>query len=294
MAPEPVTAPPAQPPRYGLLVAAALPDVGQFRPALSWEPETCNGGESGPADCNPLTRDVTPTTPGTVVANPITLWAIDACSTLGIYGRDWQGRARRQLEATQSAQLAEEVWAGAITQATQPSGEETPYLADEETLVLEDGDQLPPDEALALLEYAASRCSGGRRVMLHMTTHVLDWMLGKGSTAIRADGNQLVTALGNLVVPDAGYPGTGPDATGGSGGSDVGNHWLYASSIIQVRLDAIEVRPPTMTDAQDLAVMVDRPHNNALVIAQRLASYQLDPCCRFAVQTDLPIPTIPS
>lgn len=286
-----VPSPPAMPPRYGLIAAAAIPDDdARWEFGATWEPEACGGAGSGPWDCAPLDpRNDDRTTPGTVVSWPILLWGTDTCSTLGGRGRDWQGRARRLLEATQSAQLARELWAGEITQATQAGTDESPYLADADVVVLNAGTGLGVNDALALLEQAAGECSSGRRQMLHMAPQVLATALGDGSSYIARDGALLTTALGSIVVADAGYPGTNPDADAGDG-----NHWIFSSSLVQVRLGAVEVKPSSLDDARELAAVTDRPVNTLVAWAERTALYQLDPCCRFAVQTDVPIPDVPA
>jgi hypothetical protein len=292
-APDVIPAPPAQPPRYGLIAAAAIAEGAErWEMGATWEPEGCGIGDSGPYDCAPLAaRDDDRNGGGAVIARPLLLWAIDSCSALGFHGRDWIGRARRALAASESFQLAQEMWTGAIATG---AGSETPYLADDETLVLEDGDPVELGEALPLLEHAAARCSHGRRMMLHVPVQVLALMRDQGSNYVERDGALLTTDIGSIVVADAGYPGTGPDATQGSGGADVGNHWLYSSAVVSVRLGAVETFPRTLDDARELGAMVDRSVNNAVAWAQRTALYQLEPCCRFAVQTDVPVPTIPT
>lgn len=292
-APDVIAAPPAQPPRYGLIAAAAIAeDQARWEMGATWEPEGCGIGDAGPYDCSPLAaRDDAANGGGAVIARPILLWAIDSCSTMGSTSRDWIGRARRALEASQSFQLAQEMWTGAIATG---AGSETPFLADAETVVLEAGDPVPLGDALPLLEFASGRCAHGRRMMFHMATQIEGLLRDGGSQQIQRDGALLTTDLGNIVVADAGYPGTGPDSAGGSGGADVGNHWLYSSAVVQVRLGAVETFPRSLDDARELAAMTNRPTNDATAWAQRPGLYQLEPCCRFAVQTDVPIPTIPT
>lgn len=284
--PDVIPAPPAQPPRYGLIASAPIPEGNErWEMGGTWEPEACAnfGPDSGPYGCSPLAArsDQKPGI-GTETAWPILLWGLDACSALD-RNRDWQGRARRMLESTQSAMLAHEVWTGEITSAANP-GDESPFLADGAAFVLEGGAAVTLNDAIAEVEGAASADGLGRRLMLHMHPQVLAAALGEGSTHIVRDGNLLVTMLGNLVVPDAGYPGTPPDGEAGGG-----NHWIYTSGIITVRLGAVETLPRSFDDARELAATVDRSTNDQVVWAQRPALYQLDTCQRFAIQTDVPL-----
>lgn len=293
-APDVIPAPPAQPPRYGLIAAAALADdSSRWEFGGTWEPEGCGIGRSGPYDCAPLAeRDTTQNGGDVQVAKPLLLWAIDSCSAMGFRGRDWIGRARRALEASQSHQLADNLWNGTV--ASSGPDDPTSYLIDDDVTMLESGDVVPLDEALPLLEFAASKCSHGRRLMLHGAIQPIELMLNRGSSMISRDGSLLTTALGNIVVADSGYPGWGPLEASGSGGADVGNHWLYSSAVVQVRLGPVETMPKSLDEARELGAMVDRTVNNAVAWAQRTALYQLEPCCRFAVQTDVPIPSIPT
>lgn len=287
--PFPVPARPAAPPRYSLLAAATvLDDPARWQTGIAWEPEACGSGGAAAIDCNPFSTDRVPLrSDGPVTSWPFLLWASDECSTFGGPNRDWQGRARRALEATQSHQIAAEFWTGAITKGAGDSPA-SPYLADASTVP--GGSQITDVRDVALLEAWAAECSEGQRLMLHMSVNLFNrYVAALGDPAVVQAGNLIVTALGNIVVTDSGYPGTGPDSA-----APDSVEWAYVSTLAQVRLDAVEILPRTLTDAMDLASALDRASNTIVVWAQRLAAYQLDPCCRFAVQTNVPRITVPS
>lgn len=285
-----VPATPAQPPRFGLLVSAPTPE-GVWRPGIKWEPEACSPGGSGPADCSPLERDAEKDTPGTVFSFPFLVWAVEVCSAMGFKGRDWIGRATRALAASQSHQVAHELWTGEITKAQWTGGDvdqRTPYLADALTTVITGDPGVSPVAALSKLESTALLCSEGRRIMLHVPTWLIEPLM-TDSQYIRLDGNTLVTGLGSIIVPDTGYPGTKPDSVGSGGG----NTWIYASPIVSVSLDMVNTYPAGLTDGADLNQFTGWAQNTGVVWAQRNAIYQLDPCCRYAIETNVPLTTLP-
>lgn len=289
MAPRnPVAAAPATPPRYSLLAAAQVVDnADRWQGGFSWTPEACGTGGVLPGDCGPLdaAREA-PDTPGVQWSSPFYVWAADECSTFGWQARDWQGRARRQLEATQSAQIASELWTGTLASDGDP--DLAPSFAAEGVAIGTTTGTIA--ERMALLEAWALECGLGRRIMLHMAPHAFTLYLQQaGDPAVQITGNVAVTALGSIIVSDAGYPGTAPN-----GEVDSGDHWAYATPPVQVRLDQVEVLPSSLADAQGLAQSINRPTNTATVWAQRLVAYQFDPCCTFATNLGVDRPTVPS
>lgn len=279
MAYEPVAAPPATPPRYSLLAAAQVLDNGdRWEGGIAWTPESCGASGVLPGTCEIQTDREAPASPSRQVSNPFYVWAADECSTFGHAARDWQGRARRQLEATQSFQIAHELWTGDITGAEQEVDVQSPFLADENTVVGTVPATGDPVLDIPLVEAWAMKCSQGRRVMLHMSLAVFTaYVNAVGQPGVTITGSVAITALGNVLVTDAGYPGTGPQ-----GEADTGDEWVYASPLVQIRLGPVEMLPETLDDARGLAASIRRPVNTATVWAQRLAAYQLDNCCRFA------------
>lgn len=293
---DPITAPPVVQPRYSLLVAAnangATGGSERWENGVVWTPEACAGGDLSPAWCGVNLERNPPSQPGQAIADPFYVFSADQCSAQGFAARDWQGRARRALEATQSFQVARELWTGAHTLnelAEQRTDEASPFLADTSQVV---DANLPAHRAIGVLEQLAMECSQGRRLMIHVPIAVLAAAQEHGYV-LRDTGGVLTTAMGNIVVADAGYPGTGPVGPAGDRTPDNSTLWIYASSIVQARLSEVETLPNSLAEAYDWAQALDRPTNHVVVWAQRLALYQLDPCCRIALSTDLPaLPSI--
>lgn len=281
--PEPIAAPPARPPRFGLIASAPVGDGGgaRWQHGFAFQPEGCGAGGRVTVDCAG-TSDVLDSTPGpgNEDGEPFAVWASDECSTFGFESRDWQGRARRQLAAIESYEIANELWTGDLNLPGVVS------LADPtaDTLTAA-GQPKGAVDALGLLEQGLAQCNKGRQGMVHVTPLLLTHLVTNDS--VRLDGTTYITPNGHIVVPDAGYPGTGPN--GEAAGA---TQWAYATSFVQVMLGPVDVIPASMTDARQLAQSMDRAVNSIVVYAERLAAWQWDHCCHVAVQVDLPMPLV--
>lgn len=261
---EAVLALPAQPPRYGLLVAAN--DLSsaddRWQGGVQWAPEQNNGGGAVATNCHGNTASLTPgTNIGTATADPFVVWAEDHCSTLGWQARDYEGRARRQLEATQSARIANELWSGTLAQA---AGLGNIWLTKDPEIVSSGGLDARP--ALGLLDEAVGAAFGGRRAMIHCTAQLLSEFTAGG--IVSQSGQIWTTPMGTVVVADAGYPGTGPD------GTNTGKQFIYGTPMIGYRLSPVMLAPGSLADAR--AQAINRDTNLITIYAERLALLQWD------------------
>lgn len=298
---------PASPPTVGLIASARMPDDqgARWQGGFAYAPENCAGG--GPIDpcytapillldeeiraaVNPYYNPGNPggADPGgsragvgskTLPSNipvvqfqPIILVAGDTCSPWE-RDRDYQGRARRLLLADQSRQLAREFWRGDVAQAANARGAAWPnrWLADNANVDVVTSAPATPVDALACLEDALAACSP-QRGMIHCTYGTLvHWKLLGGVERV---GQQMVTPNNTIVVADAGYDGSGPHGQPPSTGSV----WAYATDMVDVRLDEIQVYPDE--DAQAL----DRAANTFAFRAERLAAATWAGCCHAAAE----------
>lgn len=267
-----IPAQPAQPPRYGLLAAAPVVTDEEMRWALAgWNmvPEQCGVGGRVAIDCEGETVALVPdASPGTVEGGGFLVWAGDRCSTFGALGRDRAGLARRQLVATESYQIAEELWKGTFVNRAL-----TDSASDELTTAA-----VSPLDAIARLEHGLARCGKGRRGMIHVTPQLLVHVAGAQAGA--QTGNLWLTPTGNIIVADAGYDGSGPGNVAAGA-----TQWAYATSMVEVRLGPIEV-------LDEMAVVLDRTVNTAVVIAHRAATVSWDECCHLAAEVSVPVPAI--
>lgn len=251
-----VLAVPAEPPRYGLLVAAPkLPaDDVVWEGGIQWAPEQNNGGGVVAADCHGETATMTPGTNIPVSkADPFVVWAEDHCSTIGYLARDYEGRARRQLEATQSYRIANELWLGTEAQAVTLENE---YLV-RAPEILASGTAFSPIPALATIDQGLGQMLAGQRGMIHVSPNLLDQMDAGGG--LTQSGQIWITAMGNIIVADAGYPGTKPAGAAGT------NQWIYATPMIRYRLSEVFARSA-----------LDRSVNLMVAYAERMALLQWD------------------
>lgn len=100
--------------------------------------------------------------------------------------------------------------------------------------------------------------------------HLPILMTGGLAEYVRRDGGLLLTRQDNIVVVDAGYPGTGPS------GEPVGaTAWAYATAPVQIRISDLAVQ-------SDPVQVVDRATNTITVWAERVFAATFDPCVHFA------------
>jgi hypothetical protein len=290
---EPVRAPESRSPQYGLIVAAPeLTEPNKLDALASgWKfnPENCGNSNKLPVLCAGNTADMAIGTADgkwngdEILGDPIWIYAEDRCSSLGNGNRDWQGRARRQLTAVESYELADELWSGTVTQAATPDLENR-WLAgpaDQSDTLTSSG--VTPVAALGCITQGLAEGLKGQQGMVHVTPQMLQHLAA--DSIITKQGNLWVTAMGHIVVADAGYDGSGPD--GAAAGA---TQWIYGTPMIRVRLGTVEVIPGDLADAKNLAMALDYPVNTIAVYAGRLAGYQWDnECTHLAAEVSLPI-----
>lgn len=200
----------------------------------------------------------------------------DKCSAFGWEAHDFIGRASRALLAVQSKLIATELWKGAQAQA---SGWPNHYLASDafaDTLSAPNT-PLSPAQALDVIEQGLADCGNGQRGVIYCTRQFGSFLSGLGNT-LRDQNGRIVTYAGTIIIPDAGFDGSGPQGQPAVSGSQ----WAYATLIPEVRLSPIEVYPDTFEEA------VIRGTNDIEWRAQRLASVTFPDCCHLAVNVDLP------
>lgn len=283
---EPVPAAPASAPRYGLVVSSRTPPdtdadgnpIGnRWEMGFSFAPEACAAAFATDR-CVPGALDI-PDAPDLIDSVPVALWGGDRCSTWQL-PRDWADRARRQLVAGGPKQLAHEFWTGDVATA---KGYPNRFLADgnAETLTASPASAI---DGLACLEQGIADAASGSRGMIHATlAAVTAWDAGGG---LRREGSLILTIADTIVVPDAGYPGTGPNGEAASSGSV----WAFGTTVVDVRLGDIFTVPdgdpsnvPTISRAG-----IDPRSNTVEYFAWRAGAATWDGCAQVAVEIDLP------
>lgn len=246
-----INAIPAAPPVYGLLVAADTVDLdARWQAGVEWAPENIGGGQIGVVACGG-TASVSPTDNAeTQTADPVLLFATDRCSAFGFEARDYEGRARRQLLATQSFMLAREFQLGTLRDADSLGN-----------VALVDATHVGPApasvlNATAIIESAIGEVLQGRRAMIHVSPQIFTLM--KANQDISLQGQRWVTPQGSIVCSDAGYTV-----------EEDGHLFMYATGLPIVTLGEVIV-------PMEMRTALDRTVNTIEFYAERLGLIRLD------------------
>lgn len=275
----PVRSLPAAPPLLSLLSSAEIlrEQDNRWEGGVAYEPEICGTDRTGAfAACDTSNMAAAPGS-DLLEVEPIVIWAGDSCSPFGFASRDWQGRARRKLQACESNLIESELWRGEITRAQ--AGWTNRYLADNAATIVT-GAAVSPLLALACLEQSLATCNCGAQGMIHATPQIITHWVSERLVA--REGSKLFTELGTIVVPGSGYDGSGPAVvpSGPPVPAADGSIWAYATSMVHVRLG------PAVTLPSETAQAMDRVSNTITYWAQRIYVAGWD-CCHFASEIDL-------
>lgn len=265
-----VPARPATPPLVSLLssVPTVVYDDPHLSAGITYEPETCASADVLAGACSaPGDLPDVPVNEGAVVATPYLVHAGDRCSTMGRGERDGRGRATRLLLASQHQSIEHELWNGTVAQ---DQGYETPFLRDAASVtdLTPAGGPVTPRAALARLEQALGGCR--TRPVIHASILGAYYL-----PEVRLDGAVWLTKKQTIVVPGAGYDGSGPV---GEDAPAEGETWLYGTGLVDVRMD------PVFTVPDEELESIDRRLNDQTYRAMRYAVASFDPCCHFAIR----------
>lgn len=254
--PQAIDGPPAQPPVYGLLIAADVVNDGeQWHAGVKWRPEQIGGGGTVGLECDGGTDDLgQATNPVNITAEPFVVWAEDHCAVLtGSKALlEYEARARRQLNAIQSYEIAHEFQLGA-----QRDADSLHNVALKDATVIHPG-AVSEVVAVSELEAALAQTFKGRRGMIHVAPQVFTIL--HSTFLLERAGQKWITAQGTVVVSDAGYT------------EEVnGFLWAYATGPVQVRLGEVDIPAPTLSRGA-----IDTSVNDVRVYAQREALVQVD------------------
>ena len=134
-------------------------------------------------------------------------------------------------------------------------------------------------DGLACVEAGIAAYGEGSQGMVHMTAQALTHYVTNGTVV--KDGTTYVTPNGNLVVPDAGYDGSGPDVNGAPNPAST-SQWIYGTSMVSLRMGVVEILPGEFAEA------VDRSDNTVTFWAQQIVAAEWDHCVHVAAEINLP------
>jgi hypothetical protein len=267
---EVVLQPQLVPPSISLLTAVTVVDETGDRwvNGIKYVPEDCDAGEIFElCDNDPTTGfEKTIAARGTAVTGtPYGAVVSDTCTTFSYKVADFQGRAMRKLLAMESSLVANELWTNSL-------GLNVPIAGAPNTTTI--GTSVKLQLAIAYAEQAFIDCAPAVRPYIHLRPYLLEAMLGFETKAIRREGNRWYTGMDSVVVPDMGYPGTGPTGQAVSATEE----WLYVTGPVQVRHGPVSIIPTNLNEA------VLRTQNQVTFYAERAVHASFNPnCCTIAL-----------
>lgn len=279
-------APPAGAVRRGLLApggAIVVDEAGErWIGGFAYEPLACGVIGPRPVVCADSAKPTDVDPAAIREYDPVYLLGADVCTTLDT-DRDRIGRARQNLLATRSYQLAQELWDGVASRAATPDLVNA-YLAiggADGAEVLSDT-AVPYVDALAQLDDALARCLHGTQGMIHMTP--LTFALLGTAGALRAEGQRVLTPNDNIVIADAGYTGSAPGADEGDAPvapADLAAEAnIYGTGLVYVRLGS-EARV-----GESAVDEVDRTVNTWTTLVEQPAAATFAGCCLLTIPVD--------
>lgn len=253
-------------------------------------PNNAIPGVGGP--CATPTRGAIPPNPESPHWTPYYAWTAVRCSASGFEKFDFMGRAQAQLEIGRIKALEHELWAGTLAQSdsdlannlwlampsvNEPaSGGRTSFGPIDVTPA---SGPVSIKRAMGALEQAIADYGVGARGMIHVRPEATP-----DFTGVRQEGNLLLTQNNTIVVPGSGYPNLGP----GGVAPAAGNTWLYATGIVEVRIDdSVQLLPDPANNPNWYNEALDRRTNTLVVWAQQLVLASWDGQVHFAVQAVL-------
>jgi hypothetical protein len=270
-----VAAPQATAPVHSL-VRSAITNVDNepgWERGLAYAPETPGGYVSWMRCTTETFENLVEKTP-VVEYEPIEFQFVHPChSRFGLTEPQIDEELRRAVDATESFAIARELWQGDLTRAAVDAGDADAAnlsLVDGPT-VLNGGTPVKVHRALGMIEQALGEALRGQRAYVHLSRETLS-LFGY----LQAAGNLLTSWSGNLIVADAGYPGTAPI---GEADAD-GIAWIYGTGPVVVRRSAL------FADGDEVASL-DTATNTYTRRASKIAAATFDRAAHFAVPVDL-------
>lgn len=239
----PVNGPRPLPPRYGLIPSALIVDTAREGSGDRWMngvsvwpyPDALASGYDACTGGTPQVKD-DGENPDNVDFQALTVVLPVTCTARSMHDQaEYVDRATVALESVEGWRVEHEFWTGELFPAS-------PHLNDGNATVLNSGVATSAMNALALLEEAIA--ATGRAGWIHATVGVVStW---SSMFQVYKDGPRLVTALGTVVVPGAGYDGSGPGTSGDPAGTGA---WAYATGPVEIRRSNVFVVPGEMSQA---------------------------------------------
>lgn len=275
-----IDGPPPAPPRYGLLQAAEklLAGVRFVTDGDRW----MNGVKQLPYFHEPGSTWSTFDQSGPAAKDaadgedeqqfwPLTVYVPGTCSAFRMADEaEFRTRININLAAVESAVVANALMTGDGLPLA------SPRLSDGGGEFPNGNTPLTLPQAIAALEGAIARSR--RAGIIHMSPIAASLLSAAGHIFMFDSADQrgqdvLMSRLGTLVIPDAGYidgAAPAPDGLVVHPPASATQEWMYASGFIDVRRTATEVMPPTLAQALDTGMSASLGNTNTITfLAER-------------------------
>ena len=286
--PRQLAAPPTWTPRpYGLLSVVQMREPGtppeHWRNGVTWQDLCGMGSLTYDPFCmvtgsgNDPAAKASNVTQSTYGATPFTVFGEFDCSPVGYSPEERRARAADALTRTEAFQVEQAFWTGT---AGGDTGQVLPHLAANTAVVettlpvvqmqcavttVTGSVVLDIVEGMQRLEAAFANCSATNgQGVIHAPLILGEAMAAWG--LVKAQGEQLKTAAGNLVALGAGYPGTSP-----AGVALANVAWIYMTGPV------FAYRSESFTYKE--SEMFDRSENTLKSIVERTYLLGFSCCC---------------
>lgn len=278
----PILAPDILPPTQSLIEGAFSPTAAEYAAlttpgggtawgrGLEFRSILCTGDPTAYDVCAPANK---PEGTRSVLADvdPFVVAVDDTCSTFGYTYNDYVGRAERKHKAMESSVIANQFWTGALI----PNSFHLAWGAN--VTDVNPGSVMIPSEAIAMLDQELGECLHGAKGMIFCTARVFLNLFLYGGLYRPPGSLKTFTHMDNIIVADAGFPGTDPN--GGVESSTV--EWIYATAPAKVYRSRPKVYP---NEGDPMWQAVARDRNDITFRAESLAAVVVDPCCLLGIK----------
>lgn len=185
-----------------------------------------------------------------------------------------------KMQARAAVQKAVEVefWDGRVARGNSNANV---FLSKASTATVVTSATAAPFYALYLLEQAIANSPTGENVVIHMTRDVASVLDNRLETHMIDGELKMFTRIGTPVIMGSGYSGNGRVGDANATASAT-NKWMYATSMVDVRLGEIQVVN------EDFAHGINPATNEIIVKTVQPAAVYFDPSIHYAARVALP------
>lgn len=201
------------------------------------------------------------------------IWVGLNCGSQPARGDELHARTLRALEAYQSFLIERELWSGCVARAAGFEGN-WPYGTFDAPTTESLGNDHGFVTAFGELEQWLARRVAGQTGVIHAQARLVSDWVSAGLVIPEPNGRRLRSALGTIVVPGGGYPGTYGLWDDDSEGGTVRNQFAYATGMVRVYLGPVS----RLLGDDGASAEHDISLNTTTVRLERSVVTMFDPC----------------